>query len=45
MVGKMLVGFDGSEESYKAFDFALDMAASCKPDSDIFGPCHFFEAF
>ncbi len=36
MVGKMLVGFDGSEESYKAFDFALDMAASCKPDSDIF---------
>ncbi len=35
MIGKMLVGFDGSEESYRAFDFALDMAASCKPDADI----------
>ena len=36
MIGRMLVGFDASEESYKAFDFAVDMAASCKPASDIF---------
>ncbi|MDA8087738.1 MAG: universal stress protein [Nitrospiraceae bacterium] len=35
MTGKMLVGFDASEESYKAFDFALDMASSCKPASGI----------
>ena len=36
MIGKMLVGFDASEESYKAFDFAVDMAASCRPVSEIF---------
>lgn len=28
MAGKMLVGFDTSEESYQAFDYALEMAAS-----------------
>ena len=33
----MLVGFDGSEESYKAFDFALELATSCKvPAPEIF---------
>lgn len=26
---KILVGFDGSEQSYKAFDFALDLAQIC----------------
>ena len=35
MTGEMLVGFDASEESYKAFDFALDMASSCKLASGI----------
>jgi len=28
-VKKILVGFDGSEQSYKAFDFALDLAKMC----------------
>ncbi|MDA8156544.1 MAG: universal stress protein [Actinomycetota bacterium] len=36
MTGKLLVAFDGSEESYKAFNMALDIASSCKPASDIF---------
>ena len=36
MTGKILVAFDGSGESYKAFDTALDMAVSCAPASDIF---------
>ncbi|MDA8163447.1 MAG: universal stress protein [Desulfobacteraceae bacterium] len=36
MIGKMIVGFDASVESYQAFDFALDMACSCQPASDIF---------
>ena len=31
MIGKMLVAFDASAESYKAFDFALEMAAMSKP--------------
>ena len=35
MITKMLVGFDASEESYKAFDFALDMAASHKSEPEI----------
>lgn len=30
MTGKMLVGFDASEESYQAFDLALKMATSYK---------------
>ena len=30
MTGKMLVAFDASEESHKAFDLALEMASSCK---------------
>ncbi|MEJ2682882.1 MAG: universal stress protein [Candidatus Sulfobium sp.] len=30
MTGKMLVGFDASEESYEAFDLALKMATSYK---------------
>ncbi|MEJ2695493.1 MAG: universal stress protein [Candidatus Sulfobium sp.] len=35
MITKMLVGFDASEESYKAFDFALDMAVSHKSEPEI----------
>jgi nucleotide-binding universal stress UspA family protein len=29
MVKKILVAFDGSEQSYQAFDFALDMSKMC----------------
>jgi nucleotide-binding universal stress UspA family protein len=29
MLNKILVSFDGSEESYKAFDFALEMTKLC----------------
>jgi len=29
MLKKILVAFDGSEQSYKAFDFALDMSHLC----------------
>ena len=29
MLRKILVAFDGSEQSYKAFDFALDMSRLC----------------
>ncbi len=29
MVKRILVAFDGSEQSYQAFDFALDMAQMC----------------
>ncbi|MGO9377219.1 MAG: universal stress protein [Dissulfurispiraceae bacterium] len=29
MLKKILVAFDGSEQSYQAFDFALDMAKTC----------------
>jgi nucleotide-binding universal stress UspA family protein len=29
MVKRILVAFDGSEQSYQAFDFALDMAKMC----------------
>jgi len=29
MLKKILVAFDGSEQSYKAFDFALDMSRLC----------------
>ena len=30
MVKKILVAFDGSDQSYEAFDFALDMAKICQ---------------
>ena len=30
MVKRILVAFDGSEQSYQAFDFALDMAKICR---------------
>ena len=29
MLNKILVAFDGSEQSYKAFDFALEMSRRC----------------
>jgi len=29
MLNKILVAFDGSQQSYKAFDFALDMSKLC----------------
>jgi nucleotide-binding universal stress UspA family protein len=29
MLNKILVAFDGSEQSYKAFDFALEMSRLC----------------
>ncbi len=29
MLNKILVAFDGSEQSYKAFDFALEMSKLC----------------
>jgi len=29
MLKKILVAFDGSEQAYKAFDFALDMTSLC----------------
>ena len=29
MVKRILVAFDGSEQSYQAFNFALDMAKTC----------------
>jgi len=29
MLKRILVAFDGSEQSYKAFDFALDMTSLC----------------
>ena len=35
MITKILVGFDASEESYRAFDFAVDMATSHKPVPEI----------
>lgn len=35
MISKILVGFDASEESYKAFDFAVDMVTSHKPAPEI----------
>ena len=33
MVKKMLVAFDGSEKSYEAFDFALEMSRNCPNSS------------
>jgi nucleotide-binding universal stress UspA family protein len=30
MLKKILVAFDGSEQAYKAFDFALDMSRLCR---------------
>jgi nucleotide-binding universal stress UspA family protein len=33
MLKKILVAFDGSEQSYKAFDFALDMSSLCAGSS------------
>jgi nucleotide-binding universal stress UspA family protein len=35
MITKILVGFDASEESYKAFDFAVDMSVSHKSAPEI----------
>ncbi len=35
MISKILVGFDASEESYKAFDFAVDMSVSHKSCPEI----------
>ncbi len=35
MISKILVGFDASEESYKAFDFAVDMSVSHKSTPEI----------
>jgi nucleotide-binding universal stress UspA family protein len=35
MISKILVGFDASEESYKAFDFAVDMSISHKSAPEI----------
>lgn len=35
MIERILVGFDASEESYKAFDFALDMVVSHKSTPEI----------
>lgn len=34
MAKKIIVAFDGSEQSYKAFDFALDTAKTC-PDAAV----------
>jgi len=36
MVKKILVAFDGSEQSYQAFDFALDMSKNVPRSS-----CHY----
>lgn len=37
MTKKILVGFDGSDQAYKAFDFALDLVKMCTGASvDIF---------
>ncbi len=36
MVKRILVAFDGSDKSYEAFDFALDMAEAGKPAAQIF---------
>ena len=33
MVKKILVAFDGSEKSYEAFDFALEMSRNCPNSS------------
>jgi nucleotide-binding universal stress UspA family protein len=33
MVKKILVAFDGSEKSYEAFDFAVEMAMNCPNSS------------
>jgi len=33
MVKKILVAFDGSEKSYEAFDFALEMSKNCPNSS------------
>ena len=35
MISKILVGFDASEESYKAFDAAVDMSVSHKSAPEI----------
>lgn len=35
MIERILVGFDASEESYRAFDFALDMVVSHKSTPEI----------
>lgn len=35
MIERILVGFDASEESYRAFDFALDMVISHKSTPEI----------
>ncbi len=35
MISKILVGFDASEESYKALDFAVDMSVSHKSSPEI----------
>jgi nucleotide-binding universal stress UspA family protein len=35
MISKILVGFDASEESHKAFDFAVDMSVSHKSAPEI----------
>jgi nucleotide-binding universal stress UspA family protein len=35
MLNKLLVAFDGSEQSYRAFDFALEMSRLCGSSPDI----------
>jgi nucleotide-binding universal stress UspA family protein len=35
MLNKLLVAFDGSDQSYKAFDFALEMARLCGASPEI----------
>ena len=35
MLNKLLVAFDGSDQSYKAFDFALEMSRLCGASPEI----------
>jgi nucleotide-binding universal stress UspA family protein len=35
MLNKILIAFDGSEQSYKAFDFALEMSRLCGASPEI----------
>lgn len=35
MLNRILIAFDGSEQSYKAFDFALEMSRLCGASSEI----------
>lgn len=35
MLNKLLVAFDGSEQSYRAFDFALEMSRLCSATPEI----------